>query len=123
MWLNSCSIENFGSEILNLLILINQVVCKDPINWILHILEVNIIIIVIARDAVNNFLDGEKNRNKYLSPTEMNCLGTYIVWYTVIPVQVWSYHASIWIGSRLHKYWFKAQTGKQKEDVLITAVS
>lgn len=31
--------------------------------------------IIIARDAVNNFLDSEKNRNKYLSPTEINCLG------------------------------------------------
>lgn len=51
-----------------------------------------------ARDAVNNYLDDEKNRNKYLSPTEMNCL-----------------------GSRLHKYWYKSQMGKQKEDVLITA--
>ena len=38
--------------------------------------------IIIARDAVNNFLDSEKNRNKYLSPTEMNCLGKlYYVMY------------------------------------------
>ena len=27
---------------------------------------------------MNNFLDDEKNRNKYLSPTEMNCLGTLL---------------------------------------------
>lgn len=35
------------------------------------------VFIIAARDAVNNYLDDEKNRNKYLSPTEMNCLGMY----------------------------------------------
>ena len=28
---------------------------------------------------MNNFLDDEKNRNKYLSPTEMNCLGILLL--------------------------------------------
>ncbi len=48
-----------------------------------------ILFIISARDAVNNFLDDEKNHNKYLSPTEMNCLGIillpqYINWIVML---------------------------------------
>ena len=30
---------------------------------------------------MNNFLDGEKNHNQYLSPTEMNCLGIHVIYF------------------------------------------